>query len=120
MVFIQAIKKKFYLRQIIEGAVASTSTVSSSLLGFQTAINSASFQKGRALISTSGNGQSAAFQMEMVGKEITQESVAGMSEEFFDILDTALATNTSLKDTGNEDDTRAIFAQMKTDDRLYG
>lgn len=119
-VFISAQKKKFYLRQIIEGAVASASTVRDALLSFQTQINTASFQKGRTLISTSGNGQSAGFEVNLSGREITQDNLAAASEEFFEIYEFQLDQNSALVDDGTEANTRAIFEAMRQDDRLYG
>lgn len=109
-----------FLRQICEGAIQSSSKIYDALLAFQSQLNTASFQKGRTLISTSGNGQSAGFEMNLSGREITQDNLAAASEEFFDILETALTNDSSLTDDGNEASTRAIFAAMKCDDRLYG
>jgi hypothetical protein len=119
-VFIQATKKKFFLRQIVEGAIASTSKISDALLSFQIQLNSASFQKGRILISTSGNGQSAGFEMNLAGREITPDNCAAMSEEFFEIYEFQLSQNPALVDDGTPANTRAIFAAMRQDDRLYG
>ena len=119
-VFISSQKRKFFLRQIIEGAVAAASNVHDALLSFQTQLNSASFQKGRILISTSGNGQSAGFETNLNGKEITQDNLAAASEEFFEIYYFQLAQNPTLKDDGTEASTRAIFEAMRQDDRLYG
>jgi hypothetical protein len=120
VVRIAAEKKKFYLRQIVEGAVVSSTKISDALLSFQSQLNSASFQKGRILISTSGNGQSAGFEMNLNGREVTQENVAAMSEEFFEILEFQLRQNPALVDDGEKASTRAIFAAMRQDDRLYG
>ena len=119
-VFISAQKKKFFLRQIVEGAVASSSKISAALLSFQSQVNSPSFQKGRVMVGTSGNGQSASFQMDIGHGEITQANVAAMSEEFFEIYEFQLSQNPALVDDGQEASTRAIFAAMRQDDRLYG
>ena len=119
-VFLRAEKKKFFLRQIAEGAVASSSKISEALLAFASAINSGSFRTGKILISTSGSGQHASFQMDVTGREFTPDNLAAMSEEFFDILSDTLANNPSLVDDGTATSTRAIFAAMRQDDRLYG
>ena len=119
-VFIRSEKKKFYLRQIVEAAVKSSSKVSEALLAFATSINSASFQKGKTIVSTSGSGQSVSFQMDLSGREITQDNVAALSEEFFEIYYFQLEQNPALVDDGTEAATRAIFAAMRQSDQLYG
>lgn len=119
MVHIQAQKKRAQLRQILlVGAIAAASTVSEALLGFQTAVNEQNFQKGRQYVSTSGNGQSAQYQMAGSGSQWTQENLFAMSEEFFEILDTTLENNPDLTDDASKVSTRAIFAAMLHDDRL--
>ena len=72
------------------------------------------------MVGTSGNGQSASFQMDIGHGEITQANVAAMSEEFFEIYEFQLSQNPALVDDGQEASTRAIFAAMRQDDRLYG
>lgn len=119
MIYIQAIKKRGILRQIVEaGAVPSKLTVREALLNFQSAINSPSFATGRIVMNTSGNGQSASFEMGLQGKEYTLENVFGLSEEFFGIYEAALANNPGLVDDGSEGQSRAIAAAMRDDDRL--
>jgi hypothetical protein len=119
-VFIGAQKKLFYLQQIIDGAVASRSKVIEALQSFQSQLNTASFQKGRILISTSGNGQSAGFEMNLSGREVTPDNVAAMSVEFRQILRSTLCNNPSLADDGTPANTQAIGEAMECDDRLYG
>lgn len=107
------------LRQIIEaGAIPAQQKVYEALLAFQAAVNSPSFRQGRVMVSTSGNGQSASFELGMLGREYTQENVFAASEQFFDILTDALANNQALTDDGTEANSRAIFAAMVADDRL--
>ena len=120
MIYIQAVKKRGILRQIIEGAVPAKKKVSEALLAFQQAIYGPSFRQGRVTVNTSGNGQSASFAIGLTGAEYTQDAVFGVSEEFFDIFDDTLANATApgLTDDGTESNTRAIFAAMKADDRL--
>lgn len=129
MIYIQAVKKRAQLRQILlVGAVATSTTVFNALLGFQTAVNEQNFQKGRQYISTSGNGQHASYQMASAGSEWTQENVFALSEEYFDILERTLySQNTanaaaglpSLVDDGTAPNTTSIFnAMLQWDDRL--
>ena len=126
MIYLAAIKKRGILRQIVEGAVTAKIKVSEALLAFQSSINSPSFRQGQVLINTSGNGQSASFEIGMQGREYTRETVFAASEEFFDILDDALANGPVdpitkaplLVDDAAEASTRAIFAAMRADDRL--
>jgi hypothetical protein len=118
MIYIQAVKKRGILRQIVEGCIAGKLKVREALLAFQQAIYSPSFKQGRVIMNTSGNGQSASFEIGMQGKEYTQDNVFGVSEEFFDILDNALANGPGCLDDGSEKSSRAIFEAMKADDRL--
>lgn len=118
MIYIQAIKKRGILRQLVEGAVASKSTLREALLGFQAGINGASFRQGKVIVSTSGNGQSASFAIGMQGNEYTQDAVFGLSEELCEILDDTASNNPTLCDDATEAATRALFAAMQQDDRL--
>ena len=119
VVRIQAQKKRAQLRQILlVGAISTASTVADALLNFQTAVNEQNFQKGRQYISTSGNGQSASYQMAVSGSQWTQENIFAMSEEYFEILDRTLDNNPNLTDDGSAPSTRAIFAAMLLDDRF--
>ena len=118
MIYLAAIKKRGILRQIVEGAITAKLKVSEALLGFQSSINSPSFRQGQVMVNTSGNGQSASFEIGMQGREYTRETVFAASEEFFDILEDALANSPGLVDDATEANTRAIFAAMRADDRL--
>ena len=117
MIYVQAIKKRGILRQIVEGAIPGKLKMSEALLAFQQGIYGPSFKQGRVLISTAGNGQSASFEVG-VGKEYTQANVFAVSEEFFDILEDSLANTPGLADDGAEANSRAVFAAMRSDDRL--
>jgi len=119
MVYIQAIKKRGILRQIVEGgAIPGKLKVREALLAFQGAIYSPSFKQGRVVASSSGNGQSASFEIGLQGKEYTQDNVFGLSEELFDILEDTLGNSPGLVDDGSEAGSRAVLAAMKYDDRL--
>lgn len=115
---IRAITKRGVLRQIVEGAIAAGQKISEGLLGFQTSLNSPTFRTGRVVSSTSGSGQSAAFEQQVLGREWTPENAFALSEEFFSIYELALANNPSLADDGAEASSRAILAVMFCDDRL--
>ena len=118
MIYLAAIKKRGILRQIVEGAVTAKLKVCEALLAFQSSINSPSFRQGQVLVNTSGNGQSASFEIGMQGREYTRETVFAASEEFFDILECALGNTPGLVDDAAEASTRAIFMAMRADDRL--
>ncbi len=118
MVFIQAIKRRGILRQIAEGAKASTATLREALLAFQSQIFSPNFQKGRLLVSTSGSGQSGSFEIGVQGKEFTQDNVFAAAEEFIEILDEACAAASLDPGDAAPANTDAIFAAMVADDRL--
>lgn len=119
MVYIQAILKQGFLRQIAEGAKRNASTVRESLLAAQAAVFSPNFQKGRLLVSTSGSGQSGSFEIGVMGKAWTQENVFGLTEELIHVLDDTLAGGLAV-DTAAPADTDALFAAMIEDDRLVG
>lgn len=89
MVRILATKKCFYLRQITEGAKTTSSTVRAALLAAQAAVFLPSFKNGRIVVSNSGGGQSGSFQMAGAGNEWTQDNIAGMLEEFLQMLEAA-------------------------------
>jgi hypothetical protein len=119
VIYIQATKKRGILRQIVEGgAIPGKLKMREALLAFQAGIYSPSFKQGRVVASSSGNGQSASFEIGLQGREYTQESVFGLSEEFFDILETQLANTPTLVDDGSAAGSHAVFEAMKTDDRL--
>src|ERR1035437_5317616 len=118
MIYVQAIKKRGILRQIVEGGIQGKLKVREALLAFQQAIYSPSFKQGRVIMNTSGNGQSASFEIGLQGKEYTQDNVFGVSEEFFDILDTAVANDSMLIDAGAEAAPRLFWAPRGADDRL--
>lgn len=119
MRYLRANTKRAILRQIVENnAVQGGQSVWSALLAFQTSINTPSFAQGRVLAATSGNGQSASWEAQMLGREYTPENVFALSEEFFDIYTAALANNASLADDATEASSRAIFNAMLADDRL--
>jgi len=119
MVYIQAVKKRGFLRQIAEGAKRSSLTLKESLLAAQAAVFTANFQKGRLLVSTSGSGQSGSFEIGVAGKEFTQDNVFGMLEEFLQVCDDTVNAGLAA-DTAIPADTDTLFAQMVADDRLQG
>lgn len=116
MIRIQSEIKRALLRQIVEGAKGGTVPIKSALISAQAAATDSSFKKGRVLISTSGNGQSASFQISSSG--FSQETFVGLTEEFINVLDDAIAAGAT--DTGEATDSDALFTTMCQDDRLVG
>jgi hypothetical protein len=119
MVYIQAVKKRGFLRQIAEGAKRSTSTLKEALVSGQANCFSANFQKGRLLVSTSGSGQSGSFEIAVQGKEFTQDNVFALFEELIEVLDATVAAGLAV-DSGVSIDTDTLFTAMCQDDRLVG
>jgi hypothetical protein len=119
MVYIQAVKKRGFLRQIAEGAKRSAATLRESLLAAQGAVFTANFQKGRLLVSTSGSGQSGSFEIGVPGKEFTQDNVFGMIEEFIELLDCVVAQGLAV-DSAEPGDIDTLFTAMTDDDSLQG
>ncbi len=119
MVYIQAVKKRGFLRQIAEGAKRAASTLKESLVAAQGAVFTANFQKGRLLVSTSGSGQSGSFEIGVQGKEFTQDNVFALFEELIQVCDDTVNAGLAA-DTGTPADTDELFTQMLADDRLEG
>ena len=113
MIPIQAVKKCGFLRQIAEGAKKNASSFREALVATQGQIFSPNFQRGRLLVSTSGNGQSGNFELGVSGKEFTQDNVFGMLEEFIQLFDTL-----AMADSGSAVDTDVSFAAMINSDQL--
>jgi hypothetical protein len=119
MVYIQAVKKRGFLRQLAEGAKRNASTLKEALLSAQGNVFSSNFQRGRLLVSTSGSGQSGSFEIATIGKEFTQDNVFAMLEEFLEILDFILAQGLAV-DSAIAADTDNLFTVICQDDRLIG
>lgn len=117
MIRIQSEIKRAVLRQVVEGAKASASTLKSALIATQAAAMDGSFKKGRILMSTSGNGQSASFQISSGG--FTQDVFVGLTEELIEVLDDAI-TNGYGPDGTEAAQLDPLFASMCSDDRLIG
>lgn len=119
MVYIQAVKKRGFLRQIAEGAKSAGSTLREALIGSQAQVFSANFQRGRLLVSTSGSGQSGSFEIGVQGKEFTQDNVFALIEEQIEILDEIVAAGLAV-DSADKADIDALVNVMFQDDRLVG
>lgn len=119
MVYLQAVVKQGFLRQIAEGAKRSAATVRESLLAAQAAVYSPNFQRGRLLVSTSGSGQSGSFEIGVAGKDFTQVNVFALFEELIQVLEDTVAYGLAA-DSGLPADTDALFQAMIGDDRLVG
>ena len=117
MIRIQSEIKCAILRQIVEGAKSSSSSVKSALVATQSAATDASFKKGRIAVSVSGNGQSASF---LIGNNgFTQDVFVGLTEELIWVLDFVVASSLGTDD-GNPANSDALFTAMCADDRLVG
>jgi hypothetical protein len=99
-----------YLRQIAEGAKATASTLKEATLAAQKAVFLPSFKTGRIVVSNSGGGQSGSFQMAGSGNEWTQDNIAGLIEEFLQMI--AAADPVLLPDDGTEAHTEALRAAI--------
>lgn len=119
MVYIQAVKKRGFLRQTAEGAKRSGSTLKESMLAAQAAVFTANFQRGRLLVSTSGSGQSGSFEIGVQGKEFTQDNVFAMLEELIEIQEYVISQGLAV-DSDQQADTDALVQVMFNDDRLQG
>jgi enoyl reductase-like protein len=118
-VSIAAIKKRGFLDEIASGAKLSGQTLQESIRATKSAIGqSKTFQQGRIIVNTSGNGQSGSFEIGIPGKEITQDNVFAMLQEFLEILrDVITAGGIDSADPAAID---TLYAQMCDDDRLRG
>ena len=115
MIRIQSEIKRALLRQIVEGAKKAATTVKDALIATQAAATDSSFKKGRILVSTSGNGQSASFQIASSG--YSQEVFVGLTEEFINVLDDSVTAGAPDTDATTAN---ALFSAMCADDRLMG
>lgn len=107
------------LRQLIEcGAIPAKAGVRDTLLAYQGNVTSESFKRGRLLISTSGNGQSASHQMSTPGFEFGPVEVQALSEQLIRIFEDAVANDSTLSDDGDQTHSRAILTAMLSDDRM--
>ena len=117
MIRIQSEIKRAILRQIVEGAKSSSVPIKTALLATQSAAVDSSFKKGRILVSTSGNGQSASFQIGSAG--YTQDVFVGFTEELLDVLKDAVSARYGTDD-GAPTNSDTLFDVMCADDRLVG
>lgn len=119
MVDIRSEIKRGFLRQIAQSAIANSLTLGEAILAAQGAVYTPSFQQGRLLVSTSGSGQSASFEIAVNGKDFTQDTIFAMLEEFLDVL-TATCTQYGYSDDANPVNTEIIRAAMCQSDSLRG
>lgn len=117
MIRIQSEIKRAYLRQIAEGAKSSSTSLRTALIAVQASIINDTFKKGRVVVSTSGNGQSVSFALGNGG--FTQDVVAGLTEEFIEVLDDTVAGNLATNGT-TPATIDTLFTAMCDDDRLRG
>ena len=116
MIRIQSETKRAILRQIAVGSRNAATPLKDALIAVQGKATDAAFLTGRLLVSTSGNGQSASFQISTAG--FTQDVFVGLTEELINILDDAVAAGST--DDGTPASVDALFTTMCGDDRLQG
>jgi hypothetical protein len=129
---IQSVKKRAVLRQLCQGAIKTGTSLQQTLVNFQAAIFSPTFQKGRIVVHQSGSGQSGSFQMGSNDAEWTQDNLFGLTEEFLSLYDTiqnnywntgtyTLPNGQPLPaDDGTQDSINAWMQAMFLDDSLQG
>ena len=115
---IQSVKKRGYLRQLVEGAKRTSATLKETLLAAQAAVYAPSFKMGRIVVSQSGSGQSGSFQMAGSGNDWTQDNIFGMLEEFLELLESLDAA--TYPDDADPAHTDALFVALCGDDSLAG
>jgi hypothetical protein len=98
-VAIQSIKKCGFLRQMVQQAKTSASTLAETLLAAATGHFVPTFARGRLVVSQSGSGQSGSFEIGMTGKEWTQDNIFALIEE----LQQMLAARVADTDAGTPD-----------------
>ena len=111
---ISALKARAFLRQIAEGAKASSLPLKQALINAQSSVNSPTFQKGRIVVSQSGSGQSGSFAFSPTGSEWTQDNIFALTEELLWLHDAAVTNGASA------DDADALFTAMCADSSLQG
>lgn len=118
MVYIQAIKKRGFLRQLAERAKKKDGlSLRDVLLNAQGGQFTPTFQGGRLLVSTSGAGQSGSFEISVQGKEWTPDNVFALIEELIEILDLVVSQGLAT-DTADESSINALFVEMCAADEL--
>jgi hypothetical protein len=123
---IQAVKKRAFLNQVAQGAIASASTLTDALNQVQSQVYGQSFRTGRIVISQSGSGQSGSYQMNVTGAEWTQDNIFGLTQELIELIPITIANAASqtppvtLADDGEKPSTLALIAAMNQDDSLIG
>lgn len=122
---IQSVLKRSFLRQLVQGAINTGTSLTVTFLNAATAVNSPTWQKGRIVVHQSGSGQSGSFSAGYAGAQWTQENVFGLMEEFQQILSDAQANSIVNppqlpNDDGTPANSQALYAAMLTDDSLTG
>lgn len=111
MVRLRGVIKRGFLRSLWRAAKPSALSVAEMLAAFQ----DSGFQwvkSGRLVLSTSGGGYSSSFTATETVRELTQEEVFALSEEFFAIYEDCQALSPAPAD----DD--AMILAMLADDRM--
>jgi hypothetical protein len=117
---IQSVKKRAFLNQVAQGAIAQAITLTAALTAVQTQCNSASFAKGRIFVSQSGSGQSASFQIGVAGAEWTPDNVFGLTQELIELIATVCADGSFAYGLDDTTQTAALAQAMMANDSLAG
>ena len=123
---IQAVKKRAFLNQVAQGAIASASTLCEALNQAQCQVYGQNFRQGKIVISQSGSGQSGSYQMSISGAEWTPDAIFGLTQELIELIPVTIANAlqstppVTLVDDGQKASTVALVAAMNQDDIMLG
>ncbi len=118
MVYIQAEIKRALLRNISRNATKSSATLREALEAYQDQ-SAGAVNTGRIILNTSGGGYSTSLEMSAQWKQLTQEQVTGLTEEYLNVYDDALAALAISQPSDTSQDA-SILSTMLLDDRFRG
>lgn len=123
---IQSVKKRGFLNQVAQGAIASSSTLIEALNQIQKQCYGQNFRQGKLVVSQSGSGQSGSYQMSVAGEEWTPDNIFGLTQELIELVPVTIANAllstppVTLVDDGDKAHTAELVAAMNQDDILQG
>lgn len=107
------------LALIVAQAIQNSIRIYDALIANAQAVYSPSFQTGKVLSSTSGNGQAAAMEPGVSARtEWNPVNALGLDWVFISILQDTLTNNPTLADDASASSSQAILALMQNDDRM--
>ncbi len=118
MVYIQAEIKRALLRNISRNATKSSATLREALEAYQDQ-SAGAVNTGRIILNTSGGGYSTSLEMSAQWKQLTQEQVTALTEEYINVYDDALSALGISRPSDLSQDAN-ILSAMIDDDRLRG